>query len=849
MLHSEPMETKRFSFIWDIPSRTAGTDGMFEAMKLKLKLKLPVRAGNFRSSSLGIFGCERTDAEIQSADLTLNLVVRVGVVVMVLSNQQQDDMEPASSDYLTLSDLSKPRRTPLEGQLEKIDPSIIKNGTPSSRSHRRGHARQRTEHDWTLFEISVLAFREIILKRLWKNDHQFQSEAEFCKRQWDILKPRRTFLTSSTSMSLLTTNVQKQKQNQSSSPNQSLSRTVTAQQLAPSFTDPQSQPQQQSHNTIPTVQSLPLQNQQRQQSQQVTMTGHPPATNYASSTRSGPIFQATQPTAAMPHSAPATPSVQPELFKERIAHLLTDQRRFHAPSAVLERVHKFFKGPPQLDPAAFEGSTLDAMIPVPFPEIMDTDGWRVPVAFDSSSTNEGPKLAPIQSCFLHVPILPSKRLFETDTELILLDDVRLVGQLNAKLWEEFSNGNVVEAISLVPTSATWFGKTELADWPCVVMSGLKFEQANGTDPSGKGTSSAPGGFKRDGDGAGDLWNPSKDGEGENSIDPQFDDIYSILPPNKKPRLERAGRPSDAQAAWHHNKRRKMEEDGFSKLKDQRLDDQKWGSDAEMSETLRKNVDDYTSGSDSDYTKYWIDWFLGTKGNEYFCEVDEEYILDRFNLTGLNTEVQYYSQALDLITDNLDESLDEEMREIVEKSARHLYGLIHARFIITTHGLTKMLEKFKKCDFGRCPRVLCHNHPLLPVALSDVPYTKSVKLFCCRCEDIYNPKSTRHASIDGAYFGCSFPHMLFQVYPQLVPPKSTDRYVPRIFGFKLHDVAKQHRYQDMIREESHARIMAGIEGLPTTAAPAASRDTQNHKTKADGNSSVATESGVMADVNN
>lgn len=49
---------------------------------------------------------------------------------------------------------------------------------------------------------------------------------------------------------------------------------------------------------------------------------------------------------------------------------------------------------------------------------------------------------------------------------------------------------------------------------------------------------------------------------------------------------------------------------------------------------------------------WISWFLSTKGNEYFCEVDEEYILDRFNLTGLNGEVHHYSQALDMITDNL-----------------------------------------------------------------------------------------------------------------------------------------------------------------------------------------------------
>jgi hypothetical protein len=52
---------------------------------------------------------------------------------------------------------------------------------------------------------------------------------------------------------------------------------------------------------------------------------------------------------------------------------------------------------------------------------------------------------------------------------------------------------------------------------------------------------------------------------------------------------------------------------------------------------------------------WISWFLSAKGNEYFSEVDDEYILDRFNLTGLNGEVHHYNQALDLITDNLGES--------------------------------------------------------------------------------------------------------------------------------------------------------------------------------------------------
>lgn len=84
-------------------------------------------------------------------------------------------------------------------------------------------------------------------------------------------------------------------------------------------------------------------------------------------------------------------------------------------------------------------------------------------------------------------------------------------------------------------------------------------------------------------------------------------------------------------------------------------------------------------------------FISSRGNEYFCEIDEEYLTDRFNLTGLNTEVQYYQYALDLITDVFDLDADDELREQIEKSARHLYGLVHARYIVTTRGLAKMVR--------------------------------------------------------------------------------------------------------------------------------------------------------------
>ena len=116
-----------------------------------------------------------------------------------------------------------------------------------------------------------------------------------------------------------------------------------------------------------------------------------------------------------------------------------------------------------------------------------------------------------------------------------------------------------------------------------------------------------------------------------------------------------------------------------------------------------------------------------------------------------------------------------------------------------------LEKFKKSDFGKCPRVMCDSQPLLPMGQSDVPNTSPVKLYCARCEDLYNPKSSRHAIIDGAYFGTSFHNILFQVYPAMLPPKSQKRYEPRVFGFKVHASAALARWQADQREQMKERL--------------------------------------------
>ncbi|KAG7241999.1 hypothetical protein INR49_024640, partial [Caranx melampygus] len=76
-------------------------------------------------------------------------------------------------------------------------------------------------------------------------------------------------------------------------------------------------------------------------------------------------------------------------------------------------------------------------------------------------------------------------------------------------------------------------------------------------------------------------------------------------------------------------------------------------------------------------------------------VDEDYIQDKFNLTGLNEQVPSLCQALDMILD-------------------------WASWKNINKGILAM------------PRVYCENQPMLPIGLSDIPGEAMVKLYCPKC---------------------------------------------------------------------------------------------------------------------
>lgn len=249
--------------------------------------------------------------------------------------------------------------------------------------------------------------------------------------------------------------------------------------------------------------------------------------------------------------------------------------------------------------------------------------------------------------------------------------------------------------------------------------------------------------------------------------------------------------------------------GTNSEEQQQLNDEEL-EEEEAQDAEQEQYESSSSQSTTTSTLTWITWFCSLPGHEYFCEVAEDFIEDDFNLTGLNGLVPFYKEAMEMV---LDVEADDEGHRVpdvslVESSAELLYGLIHQRYIITRQGLQQMYAKFDAGHFGHCPRVYCSSTKLVPCGRSDLPGVDTVKLYCPTCVDMYVPPSSRFQGVDGAFFGTTFPHLLFQTYPSAVTlptptaaPTSGPRepttpltslakiYIPKIYGFKVSEKAR------------------------------------------------------------
>lgn len=220
----------------------------------------------------------------------------------------------------------------------------------------------------------------------------------------------------------------------------------------------------------------------------------------------------------------------------------------------------------------------------------------------------------------------------------------------------------------------------------------------------------------------------------------------------------------------------------------------------------------SSDAEDDYVP-WIQSFCEDFGHDYFVPVSQEFIEDDFNLTGLSLQVPYYKEALYTILDYQVETSEEDPnirsvpvrnssgaaksnlpnKQLLSHSAELLYGLIHARYIISKPGFTAMASKFERSDFGICFRVNCDGMHLIPVGATDVPGQETVRLYCPCCNDIYVPLSSRFLNIDGAFFGTTFLGLLVEMFPEIENQcklrkerANKANLSIRLFGFKIHE---------------------------------------------------------------
>jgi casein kinase II subunit beta len=120
-------------------------------------------------------------------------------------------------------------------------------------------------------------------------------------------------------------------------------------------------------------------------------------------------------------------------------------------------------------------------------------------------------------------------------------------------------------------------------------------------------------------------------------------------------------------------------------------------------------------SDRDISSEWVYDFLHQ--HDWVVSIESSYLRDDFNLFGLSSLIEDYTDAMRIILGNYYEPYG---NKSLTKQTCDLYAMIHARYLLTVAGAQKMKDKFEKRKFGACPRAFCRSQALLPIGLDLAP---------------------------------------------------------------------------------------------------------------------------------
>lgn len=184
---------------------------------------------------------------------------------------------------------------------------------------------------------------------------------------------------------------------------------------------------------------------------------------------------------------------------------------------------------------------------------------------------------------------------------------------------------------------------------------------------------------------------------------------------------------------------------------------------------------------------WTEWFLSSQFGLYFVEIDKEFLDNTFNVYGIRQKIPHFKLAWDLIRGSYipPENYPNTWPANLNDYGIMLYGALHARYLMTTTGMTKMRRKYDLNLFEKCPRTLCKGVQGLPYGEHDDFGKSGMKLFCPCCRNIYRMKSSNGRVLDGSFFGPSWIHTFLIKYSELVPESPPEEFVPRLFGYKLY----------------------------------------------------------------